>query len=276
MKRLPFVLFFLLPLGLCAEGGFWTSVSVEKSFQKKWSIGAEADMRANDNLNSFGRASIGLSGDYKFLPWLKVGAGYSFIADHSPVALKTDYKKKDGSFNGFNLDEDFWRNKHRAVIDLTGKIKAGNFSFALRDRYQFTHFNSSSCQRTKYRDGVREGEGVDITGYTPIGGYYFAPGDEEVVTDDKGTKNTHMLRSRVSIDYNIPHFPLTPEVSYEITNDLCDGLSAVKQRVVAGFDLKITKKFYISAAYVYQHQFQAEEYEPATLHAGSLGFKFKL
>ena len=276
MKRILLSLFLLLPLGLYAEGGLWTSISIEKSFKKTWSLGAEADMRANDNLNSISRVSLGLSGDYKVLPWLKLGAAYSYISDRNPCALKPDYKKTTGAFNGYNLDEAYWRNKHRASFDVIGKLKAGRFSFSLRERYQFTHVMAGSCQRTKYRDGVLPGEGVDVSGMQQIGDYYFWPGDEEVGMDSKSAKDTHYLRSRLSIDYNIRHCPVTPEVSYEITNNLGDGLSAVKQRVVVGLDWKVTKKFHIGTDYVFQHQFQAEEYEPNTLHAGSLSLKFDL
>lgn len=275
MKRIILTFLALMPLAAFAEGGLWTSIGVEKNFKKTWSIGLEADMRANDNINSFSRASIGVSGDYKVLPWLKLGAGYSFISDHNPVALKPDYKKSNGSFNGYNLDEAYWRNKHRATFDVTGKWKAGRFSFALRERYQFTHSMAGSCQRTKYRDGVLPGEGVDVSNLMLIGDYYFFPGDEEIVMDSKSAKNSHYLRSRLSIDYNIRHCPITPEVSYEITNNLGDGFLAMKHRVVAELDWKITKKFHLGTAYVYQHQFHAEEYEPGTLHAGSVNFKFK-
>lgn len=277
MKRLLLVCFTLLPLSVLAdsEAGLWGSVSASKSIGKKWGIGAEVDYRTTDFVKTSSRVSAGLDADYKITRWLKAGAGYSFLYDHSLTSLKEDYKKS-GAFNGYNEDAPFWRSKHRAYFDLTGKLKAGRFTLSLRERYQFTHSMPTTCERTRYRGPVLPNMGVDTEGMLEKQGYYFWPDDVTTATIDKEEKNTHMLRSRLAVEYNIRHCPVTPSVSYEIQNILNQSFKAAKQRVTAGIDWKVNKKFYLSFDYIYQHEFQPDENEAGNLHALSIGAKIKL
>lgn len=277
MKRLYILLWALLPIAALAESDFgtWESVSLSKDFGKQWSVGAEIDFRTSDFLKEISRTGIGVDADYKATRWLKMGAGYSFILDHSLSNLQEDYKKNSGAFNGFNEDAAFWRNKHRAYFDLTGKVKAGRFTLTLRERYQYTHFMPTTCERTRYRDPLTSTAGITGT-LIEKGGYYFWPDEITTVTDEKSARDTHILRSKLGVEYNIRHCPVTPGVSYEIQNRIDDAFCATKQRITAGIEWKVNKKFFLSADYIYQHEFKPEEYEVGNLHAISIGAKIKL
>ena len=59
-----------------------------------------------------------------------------------------------GNWNGFNVDEGFWRLKNRFYADVSGKIDVGRFSIGLRERYQATVYNAKHVSRDKYRGVV--------------------------------------------------------------------------------------------------------------------------
>lgn len=276
MKHYFILLMTLLPMAVLAESeyGLWESVSVSKDLGTRWGVGAEMDLRTTDFLKSLSRAGLGVDADYKVTRWLKLGAGYTYMYDHTPATLKATYKKSTGVFNGYNDDAAYWRSKHRLTFDMTGKWKIGRFSLALRERYQYTHFMPTECQRVKYRGPV---QAAGVSGeLIEKGGYYFWPDEVESVVDDKPGKNTHILRSRLAVEYNIRHCPVTPAVTYEIQNRLDDSMAATKHRLTAGIEWKLSKKYYITADYVYQHEFRPEEYELGNLHVLSLGAKIKL
>lgn len=278
MKKYLIAILCLLPMSLLAEseGGVWGDVSVSKDLGKRWSLGAEADIRTTHGVKDISRAGIGVDADYKPLKWLKVGVGYSYLADQSQKALKSHYKESTGAFNGFNEDLPYWRHKHRACLDVTAKRKFGRFTLSLRERYQYTHFMATDAERVKYRSPLASIDGIAPDGLTQKEGYYFWPDDVERLDVAKGSKDTHILRSRFGLEYNIRHCPVTPCVSYEIQNRLNDDMLAVKQRATAGIEWKVSKVFYVTADYVYQREFRPEEYESGSLHALSLGFKIKL
>lgn len=276
MKYRILVVLALLPMMMLAESdqGVWESVSVSKDFGKRWDLGAEVDFRTSDWMQFVSRTSVGVDADYKILDWLRAGAGYSYILDHNPASVKNDYKKS-GAFNGYNADESYWRNKHRLYIGLTGKWKVGRLSIALRERYQYTRFVPGSCLRTRYRNPIANPAGISAP-LVEVGGYYFWPDDVVPAKDAKSGKDTHILRSRLALEYNIRHCPVTPNVSYEMQNILDEGFAVNKHRITAGIEWKISKKYFLDFDYVYQHDFRESEYEAANIHALSIGAKIKL
>lgn len=244
--------------------GLWTEMSFEKGFGKRFSLDAGVEFRAAENISRESRWAASFGADYKVNKHLKFGAGYTFITDRNPWEYKVNYNKK-GEMKGYNVDHAYWRNKHRAYFDVTGKVKAGRFSFSLRERYQFTHHVADSTQRDRYRGQVTaEYPGEQYNGYAY----------EETVYDQKSFKNKHYLRSRLKVEYNIRKCPVTPFVSYEASNNFCDGFDLDKSRCTAGAELKINKKHTFSLAYVFQtgNDGDADGRE----HAINVSFNFKL
>ena len=171
------------------------------------------------------------------------------------------------------MDHGYWRNKHRAVFDLTGKVAAGRFTFSLRERYQFTHYRSTTTLRDKYRDEIPANMIDAWTGEKHcMEGRVFSKLKGPDVKE-KESKNKHYLRSRLQVEYNIKHSPLTPYASFELSNNLSEGFSLDKKRVSVGTEWKITKKHRLEVGYVFQTG--ADDDDEGDLHAISLGYKFK-
>ena len=144
--------------------GLWLDMAAQKNFSKKLSASIEADLRGENQLRDFTRASIGLGMDYKPTKWFSLGVGYSFIADYNLSETKVWIGKNSGKFKGYKVDDAYWRNKHRATVDVTGSLPLGRFTLSLRERYQYTHFVATTTDRTEY-----SGEITNPNGFTEIG-----------------------------------------------------------------------------------------------------------
>ena len=247
-----------------SDFGLWTGVTLEKEFGKKFSLDAGIDFRAAENVTRPARWSASFGAGYKVNKYLKFGAGYIFITDRNPWEYKVNYNEK-GEMKGYNVDHSYWRNKHRAFFEATGKMKAGRFSFSLRERYQYTHFVATTTERDRYRGQVTpEYPGEQYNGYAY----------DETVTDSKSAKDKHYLRSRLKVEYDISKCPLTPFVSYEAYNNLGEAFDLDKSRVSAGVDWKINKKLNLSAAYLFQSG--ADDDSDGNEHILDIGFKIEL
>ena len=265
-KKIFLLLVSLLALPALAQSdlGLWTGLTFEKEFGKRFSLDAGVDFRAAENITRESRWAASLGAGYKVNKHLKLGAGYIFITDRNPWEYKVNYND-EGEMKGYNVDHAYWRNKHRAFFEATGKVKAGRFSFSLRERYQFTHFVADSTERDRYRGVVTS----DYPG-KQYNGYAYS----ETVMDHKGSKNRHYLRSRLKVEYDIRKCPLTPIVSYEVYNNLSEGFDLDKSRLSAGLEWKVTKKVNISAAYLFQTG--ADDDSDGDEHIIDIGFKFEL
>lgn len=290
-----------------SESGLWLGADVSYGITDR--LGAELEIggRLEDDFSTFTRYDAALGFDFKATKWLKVGAGYDFIRDYSAgeapsIVYKKDPNSPDGLrhdsdgnlvVNGFNAESDYWRTKHRAYLDLTEKWKAGRFEFSLRERYQYTRYAPVGDVEFKYRDELERQPALGYISpwagshadYVPagaesfVGPYVDEYGDSYwyglTDVDGKKAKDKHYLRTRLAIDYNIRHCPVTPFVSYEPAFDLGDSFSVVRQRFTVGVDCNLTanKQHALSVAYLYQHGAQ-EEAGNADLHILSIGYKF--
>ena len=253
------------------EFGLWSELGVEKSYNKKFSLGAELGFRANDNLHSATRFNLGLGASYKPVKGLKFGAGYIFISQHYPGETKAHFNSK-GNWNGFNADHNFWRSKHRFYVDVTGKKDIGRVTLSLRERYQLTCFQTANVDRDKYRGVVTEAyEGAKLYGEYDGEGRWFAL--DEAVVDHKAAKTKHYLRSRIGVEWNIRHSPVDPFATFEVSNNLAHGFSLDKRRWSVGADWKIKKKHVVTLAYVYTNG--DDDDDEGNLHAISIGYKYK-
>ena len=175
MRRLALTL--LAATALCAHAGddfgLWTELSATKDFKKKFSLDGGFEFRQENNLRTPTRWAASVGGSYKPCSFLKLGAGYNFLYDRSLQEAEVDYKTNsttgESTMNGYNVDHGYWRRKHRLTFDVTGKVSAGRFTFALRERYQYTHSMPATTLRTRYR-GLLPAEMEE--GYTGDKYYY--------------------------------------------------------------------------------------------------------
>ena len=104
--------------------GIWTTVEVEKSLSKKWSLNGELEFRSKENVEEIGRFAAKIGGEYSIIKNLKAGAAYQFQYFHD--IEYTDYQPR-----------------HRFIGYLQGKQKWGRFTFTLRERFQVTYKDDS-------------------------------------------------------------------------------------------------------------------------------------
>lgn len=257
-----------LPAAAEDDFGIWTDLSAEKKINKQFAADLSVGFRAEDALKRDTRWSVGAGLSYKPVKGLKFSAGYTLMRDYSLAEAKTKFKE-NGNLSGYNVDHGFWRTKHRFTFDIAGKHTFGRFTVGLRERYQLTHHNSATTLRDKYRKPLQPG----YTGETWMyNGTEFM--DYEPDTDDKPGKNTHYLRSRLTVEYDIRHCPLTPYAAYEWSHSLSDAMALAKTRLTLGTEWKISKKHNLSVAYIYQDGAGDDDGGSNNIHVVEVGYKF--
>ncbi len=259
--------------------GVWTSIGVEKKINKKFSVGVEGEFRTADVLNEVSRYSIGASVDYKLTSWLKAEVGYVYIAEPQARENKLELKEyKDTDDDGvvdeteyeYKTDAPYVRNRHRVNASLTGSVKFGRFKISLRERWQYTYRPETTTERVEY----------DLKYQNMMEGFY--DGDKylwkiESMNPEKRqkqikAKESHMLRSRLQVSYDIKSIPFEPYASIELYNDF-DGFKLKKTRYTIGGDYKFNKKHSIGLYYRYQDFSGSDEGESTNILG--VGYKFK-
>ena len=221
----------LIPLSVMAQGhelGLWTSVGVDKKFGKKWEIGADAEYRMRDKISTTDRASIGVSASYKASKWLKASAGYEYL-----------HTRQEGSYSssGKYYNSTYWYPRHRIQLSLTGSWKLSKrIKLSLRERWQYTYRASFEQNRINVNE--------------------FSKNFKEVSQKRINGKSKNMLRSKLSISYNIPKCKFEQFTSVELysgmaNGDDCFGVTE-KLRYSLGTEYKIDKKNSVEAYYIYQ------------------------
>lgn len=264
--------------------GIWTEATLQKQLGKKFSVDAGVEFRSEDKVRRAARWGTSVGVSYKPFKFLSFSTGYLFLHDYTATEAETDYKKDnegnietdgDGNprFNGYNVDHAFWRNKHRAVFDVTGKVNIGHFTLSLRERYQYTHYVGTNTLRDRYRKKLPEGfDPGDWSGELySYGGMYFTKFEQ--AEKEKKAKDKHYLRSRLQLEYNIDRCPWTPYVSYELSNNLGEQMDLDKTRLTVGAEWKITKKHRLDLAYLYEDGYDDDS--STNHHVISVGYKFK-
>ena len=219
--------------------GMWYELGAEKKISKKWSVGIDGEFRTRNNTRTADRWSAGLSAEYKFFKGLKAAAGYTFLYDNNKEELT--WKKNLPN----KWTPSYWGVRHRLFVQLAGSVSAGHFSFSLRERWQYT-----------YRPEAQDKK------------YDF---DEEAWKAVKG-KGRNVLRSRLQVEYDIPHWKLDPTASVEMFNA---GHGVDKMRYQVGVDYKYRKKHVFALTYRYQTVNDDDDDNEANSHLIGLSYKFK-
>ncbi len=255
-----------------ADGGLWLDATVQKSVTKWFSVDAGIDLRLEDNFSTVTRKGFGVGLTFKPIKHVSLGLGYNFLHDYNLSETKEKYDEEDGDLKGYNLNKGYGRNKHRATFDVTGQLPVGRFTISVRERFQYTHFNSACYEQLKYRKEIAESS---LGGYT--GDVYDFAGSHwrKLTTENerKEPKNRYYLRSRFGLEYNIRHCNWTPYATYEFSNDLSNGMNLDKMRLTAGVEWKITKQHRLDFAYVFNNGQDDDDAKDS--HILSIGYKFK-
>lgn len=263
----------LMPLTATSETnwGLRTNIGVEKGISKGFDASLDFRYHQTDNFKNTDRWSVGVSVDKRIYRNkaktfnVKAGLGYKFMNVYNgwTTKYKDDYEGIEDNLdpqyytdNGydFNLNNSYVDSRHRITTSLQASAELGRFKISLREAYQFTHTDSAEYSKDKYRfkNGVFD--------------------HMETVTDGKSASNKNVLRSKINIDYNIPHWKYDPFVSYELFNSINDSFKTEKSRITAGVEFSFNKKHNFEVAYMWQNQHDDDE------PAGSficLGYKFE-
>lgn len=228
--------------------GMRYELGAEKKLSRKWSLGVEGELRTRNNTRTADRWSAGLSAEYKIMKGLKAAAGYTLLYDNNQEETTWnttgDPKKWTPSY---------WGVRHRLNIGLQGSIDWGRLSLSLRERWQYTY--RPEAQDKKYAFTYNASD--QLTGYTlqPVKG-----------------KGKNVLRSRLQMSYDIPHWKLDPTASIEMFN-AGDGIQ--KMRYQIGVDYKIKKKHVLTLNYRYQNVGDNDDDNDVNSHTIGLGYKYK-
>lgn len=221
--------------------GTWYELGAEKKLSKKWSLGVEGEFRTRNNSRTADRWSAGLNAEYKIIRGLKASAGYTLLYDNNQEELDL---KSDG-LRPNKWTPSYWGMRHRFNVSLTGNIDWGRLNVSLRERWQYT-----------YRPEA-EGKKYDF--------------DDEAWTSVKG-KGKNVLRSRLQLSYDIPHWKFDPFANVEMFNT-DKGID--KMRYQIGVDYKYQKKHVFSLTYRYQSVNGNDDDNDVNSHMIGLSYKLK-
>ena len=222
--------------------GTWYELGAEKKLSKKWNLGVEGEFRTRNNSRTADRWSAGLNAEYKIIRGLKASAGYALLYDNNQEELDL---KSDG-LRPNKWTPSYWGMRHRFNVSLTGNIDWGRLNVSLRERWQYT-----------YRPEA-EGKKYDF--------------DDEAWTSVKG-KGKNVLRSRLQLSYDIPHWKFDPFANVEMFNT-DKGID--KMRYQIGIDYKYQKKHVFSLTYRYQNVNSGDDDNDVNSHMIGLSYKLKL
>ncbi len=274
MKRSIIIVLFAaavaLPSAAQSTWGLRTSIGAERKLSKGIDAGVEIKYHQTDNFKSTDRWSVGASvskrlyrNEAKTIN-VKAGMGYKFMNVYTGWTTKYKGDRTDiedgldkdyyisNKFN-FNVLDSYVDTRHRITAYAQASAEMGRFKLSLRESYQFTHTDSVSYSKDKYR--YKNGKWKDV----------------ETEMDGKSASNKNVLRSKIGLDYNIPNWKYDPFLSYELFNSLDNSFQTQKSRITAGIEFSIKKKHNFELAYMWQNQHDDDE------PAGSficVGYKF--
>jgi hypothetical protein len=183
---------------------------------------------------------------------VKAGMGYKFMNVYHDWSTK--YKGdetlniedgldptyyRDNNYD-FNVNDSYADTRHRVTASLQASYELGRFKLSIREAYQFTHTDSVTFDKDKYR--------YDSGAWTV-----------NTVTDGKSASDKQVLRSKLGLDYDIPHWKYDPFVSYELFNCIDKAFETQKSRITAGVEFSFNKKHNFEVAYMWQNQHDDDE-----------------
>ncbi len=250
--------------------GMWGGVSLGQNLGVRGlDASIDLDFRANNSLRNVDRWGAGVGLSYDIFPFLKVAAAYSYLYTNSLSERKEHYKDdivSEDNWNGYNTTHAYWRNKHRVAFDIKSGFNIRRLKLSLRERYQYTHYDSVSTIKDKHRFNAVYDADDNKT-------YEEKSDSPETVADGKSSKNKQYLRSKVEATYDIRNCRFTPSLSVEFMNNLRDAFNLDEVRYVAGVEYKIARGIRIGASYHYHdgHDDDSDD----NMHAIEITLKLK-
>lgn len=232
-----------------AEGddcGLWLSAGAEKKLSKKAEIGIDASFRTRNDFKTADRWSAGVSGSYKITKWLKADAGYTLLYYNRQEKLTTHDNTLGNETLYNNWRPSYWSVAHRFNASLTGSVKFGNIGLSLRERWQYTSRPAKTTERYDFDNETWEETTV-------------------------GSKDKHLLRSRLQVEYDKKKATLKPYANAELYN----AMSLEKVRFTIGTDIKVSKHHSFDVFYRLQLTNDKESDNEPNCHYIGAGYTYK-
>lgn len=264
--------------------GIDVSIGAEKELVPDLELSVEANMRTQDNTERLERYVIGGELSYKFLNTkkfdMKVSGGFEYMwqqkMEETKLA-KTPYPftaldgqgnpmfdamglpVPDKNYYDYNVNERYWRNRHRTSLGLSAEYSPNKrWSFQLKETVQYNHYcREDSINQFEYRWK----ENDDDERFLP------APGFDRKSVDPK---DRFVLRSKLTVEYNVKGIPLNPFASVDYGCGL--NYTANKWKYSVGADYTINKQHKFTL--YYRFQTEDDDDEPNG-HMLGMGYKIK-
>lgn len=279
IKRLTTLLLLAISTSMSAQMndtdddfGIDLTIGAEKKLRPNLELSVEGNLRTQDDTKRIERYVLGADLSYKFLNTkkfdMKVSGGFEYMWNQKLEETKfkgynyntfdendelvTDYSRYD-----FNVNERYWRNRHRTSLGVSAEYSpTKRWSFQLKETVQYNHYcNEDSIDQKEWYWG---GDDEDVLKYSS---------DQKAIE----AKDRFVLRSKLTIEYNVKGLPLNPFVSVDYGCGL--NYTANKWKYSAGADYTLSKKHKFTL--FYRFQTEDDDDEPNG-HMLGIGYKIKL
>lgn len=171
-----------------------TSIAVDKKLAKGLHLGAEYELRTENNLSRIDRHQATLGLDYKFNDWLKGGLSYTFISRNDA---------KSG-----------WEPRHRFSGSLTFGYRIGDWRFSLREMVQLTHKTGeiNTFQESPNPLVLKSRLKVQYKGFGAVEPYVFA--ELKTLFNDPACSATYNAAAGTYSDYKFTGYTDTYNTRY--------------------------------------------------------------
>lgn len=269
--RILLILVLLVPSLLRAqwtdEYGTWVSLGAKKSLTDKWSLGLEAEYRAQDN----SRWAFGLDAGYKLNKTIKLGAGYTLLYNRKSGKQKGDPAVDDS----YSITPAYCYPRHRFIAEATADKRFWKWlRISLRERYQLTYRPSNDHNKIEY---FRQPIFDDDWNY--IGDEWV----EDIEVKSKSSKTSQLLRSRIKLEVDKKRWKFSPFISAEACNNVSvgDHMQIDKVRTAVGTSYKLNKRHEFTLGYILTFVFNDDDELNDKIefnnriHALNIGYNFK-
>lgn len=247
--------------------GIDVSIGAEKELVPNLELSVEANMRTQENSERIERYVLGGELSYKFLNTkkfdMKVSGGFEYMwqqkMEESKLA-KVPYPFIDDQTKfDYNVNERYWRNRHRTSLGLSAVYSPNKrWSFQLKETVQYNHYcREDSINQFEYR-WKENGDGDRYMG------------DPEIDRKSVDPKDRFVLRSKLTVEYNVKGIPLNPFASVDYGCGL--NYTANKWKYSVGADYTINKQHKFTL--YYRFQTEDDDDEPNG-HMLGMGYKIK-
>ena len=285
--------------------GYELGIEGETKLAKGLKLEMEAGMRTQDDGNKIDRYVVGAGLSYRLYQSdnkkfsVKTGLGFDYLWTQQLAEKDLKYFDENdnlveagyfnvGDLKGYNITDNYWRDRMRFNASVSASYSPNKrWSFSLKETVQHSHYFAASTSRVKYRVDEYNSEvlpdGTINWIYSP-----FIYDEDEYMGDDnldangniigkylnedtehKKRKDKTILRSKLTVGYDIKGFPIDLFASIDYGCGL--NYTTNKWKFTGGYDYKINKQNKLSLYYRYNTEDDDDE---ANGHLVGLSYKF--